>query len=980
MKRKFLALGLAMALAVSLFPLGGCGREPKPTVDGVTRGEWLAMLAESFGLDDSENTTLYYEDITAQHELFSAVQGLGDWDVLAPFDGDTLEPSKPVTRQEVAATAAIAAGFRVREDFRPEQAAQFAAQYGILDEEGDAPTREECEAVLEAAQAVYLENPGEEKRIAVMNPELVDLSFLPEGTIQPQADGSVIISSAVTGGVQQGSDGKAYVTITAPAGEVRLEAGQTFITAPTKGDPQGAARKAVSLTGREDGAVIVQTQTPDIGDIYDDLEIHTTVSLEQGTIAWADGITVTPEPGTNELSAGAGSYHIEFLANREKTAEKELKLGVTHTFSFGTKPIKALIQTPEFIKDASAARLLGDGGYAYMDAPGIHHFSGDQERWERALEKRGSFDRNFKVSGSFQLDVSAVTDVEYHKLNIFGHEIKTWPERATLIVNSNFVGDLKLEGILKGEYELAKISIPIGTTGLFVTGSLFLYFDANGKLQIKVKVANQRRIDWSVEGNSGSYRGDNAVNRGVSLEVDEPAIDLSFGAGISANLCVFSDLRLIGAKIKAGGDIACTASVTGECQEEERDGIPTRTYTEALRFRADLYAPIVSLTILGPEHFSDILGLMKEWELWGKEQAAKWSLLDKTIPIWSQTVTLDEEGNILDQVLAPADDYTYTTRWSGKYGGGEPPLAFAYPEGWTVTAEQVFENSEQVTLTNQRGVEIVYQYMTHSYADTSMSLHYSRESDISQAAEANLTLEGEGPFMVAKVTPKRSSYTDPFDLTEEITELSGDSFFYAVLPASQAGLAWRGTYGEDSFDHYTGYVQFKAQGTDLTDQEAQEVIRILASLHVDENASVEPPSSVTADPVLAALQSGDFSAFAGTYKADPEKAMLYDCNAPDLILNTDGTLSGGGMVFSWDPAGIPEETPPDNAPIDIRETIPGAFDCILWEESGGQGNIYYTLFPVGVPSGNANEDTDKVRLYYVCAAGGVFDMDYTKAD
>lgn len=980
MKKKILATLLVLAMALNLTVLSGCGKKTKDTGDYVTRGEWLSMLAESFGLDFSDSDTPYFKDIPAGHELFSAVQGLGDWDILAPLTGETLTADKLVTQQEVAATAAIAAGFKVRDDFQPEQAVQFAAQYGILDADGSSITKEECEAVLEAAQNVYLENPGEEKQLAVFNKALIDLTELPSGAIQPQEDGTVIISRNVTNGVYQGGNGQIYCSVNTPSGEVHIGIDSTFITAPTSENPQGVAYKATSLTGCEDGSVIVQTQSPDIGDIYDDLEVHTTVSLDQGTITWAEGVTVTSMPNTEGLSATANEYHIELLANQTKSAGEKISLGATHTFSLGAKPIKALLDTPEFIKDANTARLLENAGYSYIDMPGIHHFSGNQTNWERALEKRAPFERDFTVSGSFTLDVSAITDIEYHKLNILNHEICTWPENASLVINASFSGDLKVEGKLAGEYELGKISIPIGTTGLYVTGSLFLFFDANGSLQIKVKAADQRRVSWSIKGDSGGYRADNAVNRGVTVQVAEPTINASFGAGVSANLCVLSDLRLVGAKVKVGGDIECTASVVGESQETEEDGIATRTCTEAVRFHADLYAPIVSLTISGPEHLSDILGLEKEWQLWGKEQATSWSIWDQAIPFWSQTVTVDAEGNMIGEVLAPTSSNTYTTQWSREYGNGEPPLSFSYPDGWRVASEGVADYSEEVVLTNERGAQVVYQYMPGSYAITSMTLHFSRESDISQIADLNF--DGTKPLMVAKVIPKRNRYTNA-DGTQDVTEFPGNSFFYAVVPKSVSGVAWRGTYEDDSFEHYDGYVQFTAQGADLTAQETQEVIQILSSLRINAGAI---SSVVTADPVLAALQRGDFSEFAGTYKADQEYAQIYDCYAPDIILNSDGTLSGGGMIYSWDDSGVPPETPSKSAPVDIRADADGAgtFRCVFWErastgEPGSKGEEYYTIYPVNVPDYRA-DDSSKVRIHYVCASGGVWDMWYTKAD
>lgn len=171
MKRKIVSLLLAITLMVSLLPLSGCGDQNNE--EAVTRGEWITMLSETFGLDSYTEETPYYSDITNDSNLFSYVQSAAEWDVLSIFTDDTLEPDEKVTLEEVASTAAIAAGcdvsvsqFDDKGNFDADASINYAVQYGILESDNGLSkkaTLEQCEAALSAAQSAYLNTPIEEK-------------------------------------------------------------------------------------------------------------------------------------------------------------------------------------------------------------------------------------------------------------------------------------------------------------------------------------------------------------------------------------------------------------------------------------------------------------------------------------------------------------------------------------------------------------------------------------------------------------------------------------------------------------------------------------------------------------------------------------------------------------------------------------------------------------------------------------------------
>lgn len=91
------------------------------------------------------------------------------------------------------------------------------------------------------------------------------------------------------------------------------------------------------------------------------------------------------------------------------------------------------------------------------------------------------------------------------------------------------------------------------------------------------------------------------------------------------------------------------------------------------------------------------------------------------------------------------------------------------------------------------------------------------------------------------------------------------------------------------------------------------------------------------DPMLIAMQKGDFSCFAGTYIATPEDNDGYGGGEKlnSLELKKDGSLSGGDSYFS-------EEFYPKTTPVSVEKLDDGTYLCTLDE------NCQYTIYPVGV--------------------------------
>ncbi len=643
MKKRTVAIVLAVGILVGL--LSGCKTGAAPPEGCVTRGQWVSMLAQAFGWENYQAETPAYSDVTADDPLFPCVQAAAQWGALAVFSDDTLEADRAVTRREAASCAALAAGFSADEGqggFDPQPSIDYAIQYGILlSEANDQPmTREQCESVISAALDVYMENPGEETLIAVPNPERVDLSGIPNGLLRIEG-GKVFVPAVAISAIGRDGDGSLLVTLRTDKGAKELGVGTSFVTAPSSLAPFGVAYKVTAIRETGDGGVVLTTTVPDLGDLYSDVDIHTTVSMDEARILWADGVDVAP--AASPLSSAGQSYHIELLTSstgqlQPDTGDPE-NPGPPWHFSLpkGGRAPESVSQATNTMEPGEAREALQNSSFAYTDRPSIEDFKDSTKPWSVDLKPQKKFTSGFQIDGSIDLKLEITTDVEYHTLKIFNEEIHTWPKEADLTVKSGLTAKLSYEGTLEGEVEIAKLCIPLGASGFTVDGRLFLYAAANGSIQIGVELINDFKVKWKeTVGFSNPY-----MSRREAKPEMKGALDLSFGMGVGLSLDVLGSCEIVGADLKAGGDLEASASVTGRCAETQEDGVRKRTYTEALKLDSAFYLPIVSIEVRGPA----IFGWEHEFPIITKEQARKFTLYDDEIVFWTKTVELDEAGN-----------------------------------------------------------------------------------------------------------------------------------------------------------------------------------------------------------------------------------------------------------------------------------------------------------------------------------------------
>lgn len=223
---------------------------------------------------------------------------------------------------------------------------------------------------------------------------------------------------------------------------------------------------------------------------------------------------------------------------------------------------------------------------------------------------------------------------------------------------------------------------------------------------------------------------------------------------------------------------------------------------------------------------------------------------------------------------------------------------------------------------------------------------------------------------------------------------------YIVYYPKTGIVADNGVYGDNS---YAVYYRMGPGGMEELDSsqvkaETHGNITVYGTPDAPEGLEGEkttPDISLTAQEMLELLgyQPGepgqtsavdfDFSPYVGTYTADSRWEEKYDCNALDLTLNSDGSLSGGGATYSWSNGAV-SGVPTGTAPIELRigkegYSVEGSYTFILrqvpieMEGQSGGAEEYYVFFP-------RLSDFPGPCIYYVNATGGVWDMLYIKSD
>ncbi len=306
---------------------------------------------------------------------------------------------------------------------------------------------------------------------------------------------------------------------------------------------------------------------------------------------------------------------------------------------------------------------------------------------------------------------------------------------------------------------------------------------------------------------------------------------------------------------------------------------------------------------------------------------------------------------------------TYQTRLVESKNGKVPIFSFDYYNNWRVSNEGTGEESESVELTNENGIVIRYTYLAYSFAYGDP--RYEIEVDISKLADSSFV-------------PSYAQTTDYSNLGKfAVVKVESDSqIYYAVKPEYECGRnSIEGNFMTGFW--YDGALEFMAEiPNGITETDEQEVIDILSSFRVSEVGSNNIEEDAT---TYTALQKGDFSEYAGTYRAMGVYEDWYGGGEPisDLFLDKDGIITGGGMTFYPEPY-------PNIKPVEITKNEDGSYKCQVRYE-GEDNQDYFLIYPEGTIGENPyiyNDPflTEHIYIQYMSIDGGVSDIIYYKVE
>lgn len=188
-------------------------------------------------------------------------------------------------------------------------------------------------------------------------------------------------------------------------------------------------------------------------------------------------------------------------------------------------------------------------------------------------------------------------------------------------------------------------------------------------------------------------------------------------------------------------------------------------------------------------------------------------------------------------------NHSYTTQYGTVNMVTYPDFAFDYPDGWTITDQQVDQQSERVELTNGNRVTVTFCHIDGSSGGlgggSSVSASRVEVSEVAGSSfvpgyvqDTDYSSLGTFGVMKLKTTGQIDMKTD-----SDFTDVDGPTS-YGVLPESMIGTeeGVNSTYESAFSFYYSGYISMIASSSEgtFTPDEEQEVIAILGSFQVVE--------------------------------------------------------------------------------------------------------------------------------------------------
>lgn len=316
MKRIIASLLTVVMLVGSTIGLTGCGTEK---VHIFTRGEWIADLANQFGMTECYDKTPVYSDVKEDNPYFTAIQACAEWEVLDKSDKFKPDNRADVTFGIVTAVKAIGLdkieksvnGRKLESD--KEILSYFNEHSTVKYISGSNLYMDTAAAILEETNRIYASLELKQYQDIAVTSNVVSVK---EGDLLFSADGE-------TAKVVNGT----------------YKAGDIIALEPSTNYPEGKSAKVTTVNGN-----LIKYVEPTIDEMFEHITMYGTYEPEiLGVIPLTEGVEIVSidgaevEPQTYSESKTDKIYvkklstveNVTPVANSYKLGDLELKLSQT---------------------------------------------------------------------------------------------------------------------------------------------------------------------------------------------------------------------------------------------------------------------------------------------------------------------------------------------------------------------------------------------------------------------------------------------------------------------------------------------------------------------------------------------------------------------------------------------------------------------------------------------------------------------------
>lgn len=262
--KRLLAIILSIIIIISMsLSLGGCSEVSVD--DALTMGQWLTLVADSFGMENYVQSEPYFKNVTKNSEYFSVFQASAEWNVVEPSDDITI--STPLTWKDVLISL-VNAGEFVDENATDDE--KF--EYAVNNFDGNIRTYWE-NRYIKLKQAVPLLDNAQEKWSNMTFDQKIEESKFSED-----------VSNLLESDVDYSSDGN-KITMSASQAE-GLKAGDVY-TLPRNDTDSSSINKIKSIKFVDGKAIITNDENfseEEAGKNIEKITIQETSSLDFGNI------------------------------------------------------------------------------------------------------------------------------------------------------------------------------------------------------------------------------------------------------------------------------------------------------------------------------------------------------------------------------------------------------------------------------------------------------------------------------------------------------------------------------------------------------------------------------------------------------------------------------------------------------------------------------------------------------------------------